>query len=227
MCGAVDLEIHQPAPFKSGGKVTLGEECVVMSDTLVLNKNFTAIHIVSWQKSMSLLAQGAAEAVDENLQGYNFNDWCELSSMMEAGPKFIHTTTMRIAVPEVIRLTKYDRLPKRDVKFTRSNIYTHYNNTCCYCGGKFSTKELNLDHVIPRSKGGHTNWTNIVLSCIPCNSRKDDMSPEQAGMKLLVKPSRPIWKGSRTITVQAPLPMPVSWSRLIDDKYWSSELEHN
>ena len=206
-----------------------------MSDTLVLNKNFTAIHIVSWEKSMSLIFQGAAEAVDENLQAYNFADWCELSALMATG-KFVHTTTMRIAVPEVIRLTRYDRLPKRDVKFTRSAIYTHYSNTCCYCGGKFSTKELNLDHVVPRTKGGRTDWNNIVLSCVLCNTIKDDRllgdavypkSHPRAGqkMKLLVKPSRPNWSGPRTMTVQAPLPMPVSWQRLLDEKYWGSELE--
>ena len=196
-----------------------------MSDTLVLNRNFCAVHISEWQKVISLLYQGHAQAVDENLQTYDFSDWCELSKNMESnGRGFVCSATLKVAIPEVIRLTRYDKLPNQQVKFTRRNIYEHYNNKCSYCGHQYSTKELNLDHVIPRSKGGGTNWDNIVLSCLPCNSRKDDMTPEQAGMKLLVKPSRPKWRGIKTMTMLSPVPIPVSWQRLIDSKYWESEL---
>jgi len=199
-----------------------------MSDTLVLNRSFFAVHISQWEKAISLLYQGHAEAVDENLQCYDFNDWCELSSQMKSnGRGFVHSSTLRVAVPEVIRLTRYDKLPRQEVKFSRKNIYDHYNNKCCYCGHRYSTKELNLDHVVPRSRGGQTCWSNIVLSCLPCNAKKKDRTPEEAGMHLLVKPSRPKWKGIRTVVMQAPLPIPVSWSRLIDEKYWSSELEHD
>lgn len=196
-------------------------------DALVLNKNYYAIHITNWEKVMSLLYQGAAQAIDENITAYDFEDWVELSALMEKNDKgFIHTSTMRIAIPEVIRLTRYDRLPRQDVKFTRRNIYEHYGLKCSYCGGKFTTKELNLDHIIPRSRGGKTNWTNIALSCIQCNSRKGCRTPEEAGMELLVKPTCPRWKGATTVTKQAPLPIPISWSRLIDAKYWNTELEN-
>ena len=197
-----------------------------MNSTLVLNRSYFGIHIIPWQKSVSLVYQGAAEAVDSNLQCYNFEDWCELSALMEKHDHgFVHTINMKVAIPEVIRLTKYNQLPRQEVRFTRHNLYSHYRNKCCYCGGQFSTKELNPDHVIPRSKGGLTNWENIVTSCYGCNTLKDDRTPEQAGMKLLVKPSRPKWQGVRTILKQAPLPIPVSWSRLIDEKYWQTELE--
>ena len=174
-----------------------------------------------------MLYQGHAEAVDENLQSYDFDNWVELTKMMETnGRGFVHTTTMRVAVPEVIRLTRYDRLPRQQVKFTRQGIYSHYGCKCCYCGVKFPTKELNLDHVIPRSKGGLTNWDNIVTACYNCNTKKDDMTPKQAGMRLLVKPSRPKWQGVKTILMHAPLPIPVSWQQLLDQKYWETELEH-
>jgi len=197
-------------------------------DTLVLNKNYYAIHISPWEKAMSLIYQGAAQVIDENMTPYSFDDWVQLSSMMKTNDKgFVHTSTMRIAVPEVIRLTKYDRLPKQEVKFTRQNIYEHYGLKCSYCGNKFTTKELNLDHIIPRSRGGKTNWENIVLSCIPCNSRKDCKTPAEAGMALLVKPARPRWRGvKKSIVERAPVPIPVSWQRLIDDKYWLTELEN-
>lgn len=195
-------------------------------DSLVLNKSFLAIHVINWEKTMSLLFQGAAEALDDNLQGYSFEDWVELSKAMEDNPKgFICSANMKVAVPEVIRLTKYDALPRQEVKFTRKNIYEHYHNTCCYCGKHKSTKELNLDHVLPKSRGGHTCWTNIVLACISCNTKKDNRTPEEAHMPLLVKPSRPKWQRVQTISMHAPAPIPVSWQRLLDEKYWSSELK--
>lgn len=195
-------------------------------DVLVLNKSWCAIQVVDWKEVMSYLYQDKAVAVGEDLQTYNFTDWVTLSSMMQEYPHgFVHTTTMRIAIPEVIKLTEFNKLPKMVVKFTRKNIYDHYNNTCCYCGKHKSTKELNLDHVVPRSKGGPTNWSNIVLSCISCNTKKDCMSPEEAGMKLKVQPSQPRWKGPQVVNTKSPVAIPVSWQRLLDSKYWSTELE--
>lgn len=195
-------------------------------DVLVLNKAWCAVQIADWKKIMSLLYQDQAVAVDDNLQTYNFNDWVELSALMtNYAHGFVNTTTLRIAIPEVVRLVDYDKLPKTQVKFTRRNIYEHYNNTCCYCGVKKSTKDLNLDHVLPRSRGGKTSWDNVVLSCIPCNSRKDDRLPSEAGMPLLVKPSKPRWRGVQVINVKSPVSIPVSWQRLLDQKYWSTELE--
>jgi 5-methylcytosine-specific restriction endonuclease McrA len=219
-----------------------------MSDTLVLNRNFAAVHISSWQKAVSLLYQGHAQAVDENLVAYDFSDWVELSKQMKDNPKgFVHSSTLRVAVPEVIRLTRYDKLPRQDAKFTRHNIYQHYKFKCCYCGDKLSSKELNLDHVMPRALGGPTNWDNIVLSCLPCNAIKADRPigdvfyPSAAELRrrgfdrlmrlagqkmhLLVKPGKPKWHGIGTIVVQSPVPIPVSWQQLIDRKYWESELE--
>lgn len=196
-----------------------------MGDTLVLNRNYFAVHVSDWRKAVSLLYQGHAQAVDEDLQTYDFDDWVELSRMMERNPRgFVHSATLKVAVPEVIRLTRYDRLPRQEVKFSRRNIYEHYGYRCCYCGGRFSAKELNLDHVVPRSKGGSTGWDNIVLSCVDCNTKKGDGTPAQAGLKLLVRPSKPRWKGASTVIMHAPLPIPVSWQRLIDANYWESDL---
>lgn len=195
-------------------------------DVLVLNKAWYAIQIADWQKVMSLLYQNAAEAVDENMCSYDFNNWVELSKNIQSNPKgFVCTTTLKIAVPEVVRLLHYDKLPRQDVKFTRRNIYEHYEYKCCYCAKELPTSKLNLDHVLPKSRGGHTTWNNIVLSCIPCNTRKDNRTPEEAGMKLLVKPGRPRWQPVKTITLQASIPVPKSWQTLLDSKYWESELK--
>lgn len=198
----------------------------VNQSTLVLNKSFYAVHVTGLQKVMAMLYTGEAEAVDENLQCYDFQDWADLSAMMSDHPNgFVNTVTMKVAIPDVIRLTRYNRLPKRDVKFSRHNIFQHYGRKCCYCGSQIKSIDATWDHVTPRSKGGTTDWSNIVLSCKPCNARKADKTPEEAGMKLLVAPSRPQWKGARTVTVAAPLPIPVAWQSFIDRAYWDSEIE--
>jgi 5-methylcytosine-specific restriction endonuclease McrA len=194
------------------------------TSTLVLNRSYYAVQIADFKDVMSKLYTGEAQALDADLRTYDFKDWVDLSSLMEVHDHgFINTVSLRIAIPEVIRLTRYDRLPRQDVKFTRSNILEHYRHLCAYCGIQVR-KEWNLDHVVPRSKGGTTDWTNIVLSCIPCNTRKADKTPAEAGMNLRVHPSRPKWKGVRTVTVNAPLPMPKSWQALIDRAYYESEL---
>jgi len=198
------------------------------ADTLVLNKSFYAIQIIQWQRSMSLLWQGHAEAVDENYITYDFDSWSELSKTIVEHPSgFIHTPTLRLVIPEVIRLTRYEKLPDSDVKFTRSNLYSHYKNLCSYCGDKFSTKELNLDHVIPRSRGGKTTWDNIVLSCIECNLRKADRTPREADMKLLVNPTRPKWKGHQNLILRSPVKIKMSWQKFVDNCYWNSELSED
>lgn len=197
-----------------------------MGNVLVLNKTSYAIQIVSWRRALTLLYQGNAEAVDDMYRNYSFETWKELSKAMAESPNgFINTPKFRIAIPHIIRLTKFDKLPKKEVRFTRRNIYEHYNYTCCYCLEKFSTSNLNLDHVIPKSKGGKTNWTNIVTACIPCNTRKMDKKPEEVGMKLKVKPTKPTWKGPRSIIEFPNGDVPIAWQRIIDANYWDSQLE--
>ena len=197
--------------------------------TLVLNRNFMAIDVATWERAVSLLFQGAAEAVDENCRCYNFTDWAELSQMMKEHPAgFVHSVNMRLAIPDVIKLTQYDRIPRNDVVFTRRNILDHYGYRCCYCGKKFSAKDLNFDHVIPRSKGGKTNWDNIVASCYKCNSRKDDMTLKEAGMKLLVHPSRPKHQPvMKRLVVSLPFKTRMSWQKFLDKAYWNVPLDQD
>ena len=196
------------------------------ADVLVLNRNFYAIHITPWQRALSLVYLDHARVVDEEYRTYNFDDWRELSQMMRTPSSgFVTTPSFRIAIPEVIALRGYDKLPVGDVKFTRRNIYEHYSFRCCYCGGKFTTHELNLEHVMPRSRGGKTDWTNIVTSCIPCNLRKADRLPTEAGMKLLIHPTKPKWRGSASLVFKAPYKIKASWQRFIDNVYWNTELQ--
>lgn len=198
------------------------------ADCLVLNKNFYAIQVADWEKAVSLLWQGHAEAVDENYRTYDFEDWADLSVMMKEHPDgYVHSPSWTIKIPEVIRLTRMDRLPPGQVKFTRKNIYDHYSHTCSYCGGQPGDVGLDMDHVIPRSKGGKTSWDNIVLSCRPCNRKKADRTPAEAGMKLLKKPTRPRWQGVQKMTFRAPFKIRKSWKRFLDEAFWNIELNQD
>lgn len=196
------------------------------SDVLVLNRNFYAIQVINWRRAITLLYIDHAQVVDEEYRTYNFTDWQELSKVIKEHPSgFIHTANFKIAIPEVIALKFYDRLPYREVKFTRRNIYEHYGYKCCYCGKKIPTSELNLEHVIPSSRGGKTIWENIVTACINCNLKKANRLPQEAGMQLLIKPSKPKWRGRYSLVVPSLLKVKTSWQRFIDNIYWDSEIE--
>jgi 5-methylcytosine-specific restriction endonuclease McrA len=116
----------------------------------------------------------------------------------------------------------FDRLPKKEVKFTRANIFERDKNTCQYCGKVFDKRDLNLDHVLPRDKGGQTTWENIVCSCIPCNTKKGNRLAHQAGMKLIKKPVRPKWRPFVNISFDGH--RHESWRHFVDLAYWNVEL---
>ena len=104
---------------------------------------------------------------------------------------FVKTVRFEIAVPRIIRLFGYDRLPRQDVKLNRRNIYARDSSLCQYCGKKFPSQELSLDHVVPRSLGGKTTWDNLVCACVYCNAKKGGRTPSQAHMHLLKVPVKP------------------------------------
>lgn len=195
-------------------------------ETLVLNRHFFAIQITDWRRAVSLLYADHAHVVDENYRLYNFVSWQALSQEMTEHPRgFVHTPGFRLAIPDVITLLVYDRLPPAQVKFTRRNIYEHYGHRCCYCGTVYGTENLNLDHVIPRSRGGRSDWENVVTACIACNTRKANRFPLEAGMKLLVKPTRPRWRGPASLFLRPGLRLRASWQKFIDSCYWDGELK--
>jgi 5-methylcytosine-specific restriction endonuclease McrA len=113
-------------------------------------------------------------------------------------------------------------LPKKEVKFTRHNVFERDRNMCQYCGREFDRKDLNLDHVLPRDRGGQTTWENIVCSCIPCNTRKGNRLPHEAGMQLIRKPKRPKWRPF--VNVSFSRRQHDSWKHFLDVAYWNVEL---
>jgi len=103
----------------------------------------------------------------------------------------IATPNREFKMPCVAQIVRNVPAYKKGVKFSRINVYTRDDFTCQYCGERFSRRHLNYDHVIPRRQGGPTTWDNIVTSCIPCNDKKRDRTPQEAGMRLLNEPYRP------------------------------------
>lgn len=192
---------------------------------LVLNRLWQAINVCSVRRAFSLLCAGHAQVVhadgQNNFFTHDFDSWRDLSSR-EPEPEMVHTISLKIRVPKVIVLLLFDRMPRKEVKFTRHNIFERDKNTCQYCGKHFDRKELNLDHVIPRDKGGVTSWENIVCSCIPCNTRKGNRLPHEIGMRLIRKPERPKWRPFVHITFDSHVHD--SWRHFIDLAYWNVEL---
>jgi 5-methylcytosine-specific restriction endonuclease McrA len=154
-----------------------------------------AIRVIEAKRAFSLLFRQLAEVVafeEGSYYNYNFENWCEVSRLKRSFEPDMHdwvsTVNFYIAVPKIIRLLFYDRLPRNEVKFNRRNLFARDRNSCQYCGKKFPTSELSLDHVIPRSLGGKSTWDNIVCACTDCNVRKGGRLPKQAGMSLIKPP---------------------------------------
>ncbi len=192
---------------------------------LVLNRLWQAVNVCSVRRALTLLFQGQAQVVldggDGSFQTYGFREWRDLSEN-QTHPESIHAISFKIRVPRVILLMVFDQLPAKEVKFTRHNIFERDKNTCQYCGRTLERKDLNLDHVVPRDRGGPTTWENIVCSCIPCNTRKGNRTPQEAGLRLVRKPRRPKWRPF--LHVQVGIPTHDQWRHFIDLAYWNVEL---
>jgi 5-methylcytosine-specific restriction endonuclease McrA len=189
---------------------------------LVLNRNYQPVHVTNVKRAFSLLYMGVARAIDSQYKLYDFDSWAALSA---AEHEHVSTIDRAIRVPRVLVLMAYEYLPKGRVRFSRLNIYARDADTCQYCGRNLPRSELNLDHVVPRAQGGRTSWENVVCSCIECNLHKGGRTPEQAGMKLLKKATRPRWTpffrtAQKRITYREWLP----FISLADASYWNVEL---
>ena len=166
--------------------------------SLVLNKIYIPIHLIGYKRTMSLFYQDHARALDENDIPHNWNSWLNYSmlpSTLDNGYEFVNTISRKIAIPNIIVLTHYDRLPKRDIKFSRENLFQRDKFRCAYCNKKYNKSELTVDHIIPKYHGGKTSWNNTITACSKCNSIKGNKTPSQAGMTLKFKPTEPLWHG--------------------------------
>ena len=197
---------------------------VLSEKVLVLNRSWVAVNVATVRRSLTLVFQDVARIVaPQDFSTYVFAGWVEASQAAKEESRRIHSATFSLCVPEVIVLSTFNGRFSKDVRFSRRNIFERDENTCQYCGRKFDRNELTLDHVIPRSRGGTSTWTNIVLSCLKCNMRKGDHLPQETNMKLHRKPVKPQWAtrvGVRLGRVWKP-----SWERFLEEAYWEVELK--
>jgi len=209
-----------------------GPSAAMQSSVLVLNRLYMAVQVMSVRRAFCLLCKDLAEVVSvENgsYVSYNFQSWREVSEFRASveGRKehddWIRAVNFEIQVPRVIRLLRYDLFPKNVVKFNRRNIFLRDENRCQYCGHRFPTQQLSLDHVVPRSQGGLTNWENIVCACLRCNVRKGGRTPSEAGMRLKKKAVKP--RRSPMLSHQLTCVKYESWKQFLDDAYWTVELQ--
>lgn len=200
------------------------------ASVLLLNRLYMAIRVINAKRALTLLYRELAEVVtydDGAYLAYDFDDWLEVS---QAKARFepelhdwVHTVHFQIAVPKVLRMLDYDKVPQTHVKLNRRNLFARDGSRCQYCGKRFATTELSLDHVVPRSQGGENTWDNIVCACIRCNVRKGGRTPVQAGMKLIAVPKRP--RRSPVLTIKLSDSRYASWKQFLDFAYWNVELK--
>ena len=193
---------------------------VLRRPALVLNRNWQPVNVASVARAITLVFSAHARVVEPNdFQLYDWEDWAKLEPA--SGEPFIQAVSLRLRVPEVISLVKFDRLPSTHVAFNRRNIFKRDRHTCQYCGERPAPDELTIDHIMPRSQGGLSSWTNCVLACMDCNHRKANRTPDQAGLRLRRIPIHPswnpiYWRNSKRID---------SWQKFISDAYWNAELD--
>ena len=204
-------------------------QSALQCNVLVLNKYYMPLRIIRARRAFSLLWRQQVEVISYE-QGqyfnYDFHSWRDVSlARKEFAPDendWISTVNFHIAVPRIVRLLFYDRLPRVGVKFNRRNIYARDGNKCQYCGKRFPTNELSLDHITPRSMGGGSTWKNIVCACTKCNAKKGGRTPAQAKMKLITPAIKP--RRNPAIHVHLSHQRYHSWKQFLDNAYWSVEL---
>jgi 5-methylcytosine-specific restriction endonuclease McrA len=194
---------------------------VLSQPSLLLNRNWTPIKVITAKKALNMLFEGRAKAVDSDYSVYNFEDWAELR--VQEGEPCVHTARSAIRVPDVILLLKYGEIPEMKLAFSRANIYKRDKFTCQYCGKRPGTENLTIEHIVPRCRGGQSTWTNCVIACLPCNAKKADKTLHESGMVLRSKPVKPDW--SPALVLAKVRNTPKNWEKFVSDAYWNTELK--
>ena len=178
-------------------------------ETLVLSTGYEPVARVSWQRAIHLLFLGKVEILEE------YDD------------RLVRSVTISLKMPSVIRFLRAVRGRRRAIKFSRENVYMRDGGRCQYCAARVSRQDATYDHVVPRARGGHTIWDNVVICCFPCNQRKGGRTPGEAGISLLAEPQKPkkLPEAFRLVFRYEP-GMPHGWRKFLRDvAYWHVELE--
>jgi 5-methylcytosine-specific restriction endonuclease McrA len=156
---------------------------------LLLDRAYRPVRAVSWRRAVLL---GMSGRVD----------------VLEHYARQIRTPSRTVPLPAVLRVPHWSHRAPASVALTRRNVLLRDGHVCSYCGSPGHGRELTIDHVVPRSRGGRTAWDNVVAACGPCNRDKGDRTPDEAGMRLLALPGHPtaLQLGRRGMVVGDPPP---------------------
>jgi 5-methylcytosine-specific restriction endonuclease McrA len=193
-----DSEAASPTDHEAAPKQALS------LPVLVVNRFFQPVQITTARRAFLLVYGGAALVLDEAGELYDFGAW-RLKPLRDDDDGLpIVGGTLR--VPRVIHLRRYDRMRRPTVRLTRRNLMLRDAHQCQYCARRLNVRDLNIDHVIPRSRGGPDSWENLVTACRVCNLRKGRHTPDEASMRLLRLPRPPRWSLSAELLLGAPKP---------------------
>lgn len=206
---------------------------ILGSSVLVLNRSFVAVRVVSVRHAFVMLYREAAEVIhveDGSYANYDFRSWCELSQMwLHEGEdrcpehaEWVRAVRHRIQTPRIIRLLRFDLAPRPSVRLNRKSLFARDGSRCQYCGRSLPHDLLSFDHVTPRSRGGETCWENVVTCCLSCNSRKGDRTPQEAGMSLRMRPTKP--KHNPILKVKLGNPRYRVWQPFLGQAGWAIEV---
>jgi 5-methylcytosine-specific restriction endonuclease McrA len=180
-----------------------------VGQVLVLDIAYQPVQQVHWHKAVEWIVKKKIEVIDEHPDRY------------------INSANWTLKMPSIVRLIR-PVSRRKAIKFSRHNVFTRDNGRCQYCSVRLTLKCFTYDHVLPRAQGGKTDWTNVVVSCIPCNQRKASRTPAQAGMHLSVMPVRPKSLPEAKNGFAFADGMPESWRDFLHSSaYWNVELEHD
>jgi 5-methylcytosine-specific restriction endonuclease McrA len=172
------------------------------SAVLFLDAQWRPLRVEPWTRAFADLMLGKVEVIEYSKD------------------RTIQGVSRTYPLPSVVRVLRNFKRTKIRIKFSRINIYTRDKFTCQYCGDQKMTENLNLDHVLPRAQSGKTTWENVVTSCVKCNTNKANRTPEQAGLKLLSQPKKPLYLPAITVRNMNSRSIPEEWRG-----YWVNALD--
>lgn len=168
-----------------------------MKNVLVLNSAYEPIGTISWMRAiiLDLLKKVYVVKYYDNTE--------------------IRTVSKTFKCPCIVATKEYINLNNKFMRYNKDNVFERDNYTCQYCGKRKKWEELTIDHVVPRSMGGESKFENVVTACKGCNQWKGNQTPEDAGMKLLKRPTKPLWEVTTIFSTKAP----EEWREYINGKH--------
>jgi 5-methylcytosine-specific restriction endonuclease McrA len=161
--------------------------------TLVLNRSWLPVGVTTVQNAICMCAREVARIVlPGSYELFDLDQWMQRPPAQ--GAAVVRSVHAVFQAPEILHLVGYDKVPRHEAAFSKRNIYIRDRATCQYCGNTPGWSRLTIDHIVPRSRGGTNSWENCVVACKPCNNRKGNRTPKEAGLMLSRPPRRPPWR---------------------------------